>query len=157
MKSCRRLALAVLCCIAVVCAEGTVHAAGSADPAKEAGAERTARPRIGLVLSGGGARGLAHVGVLKMLERARVPVDFIAGTSMGAIIGGLYASGLSAEDIERELIKVDWARLFATRVNRQQMSQRRKEEDFELATAIELGFRDGEFRAPQGAVSSRGL
>lgn len=115
------------------------------------------RPRVGLVLSGGGARGLAHVGVLKVLERERIPVDVIAGTSMGAIIGGLYASGMRAEDIERELLKVDWDRLFATRVSRQQLSQRRKEEDFEIATAIELGWRDGEFRAPQGAVSSRGL
>ena len=115
------------------------------------------RPRIGLVLSGGGARGLTHVGVLKVLERERVPIDVIAGTSMGAIIGGLYASGMRADAIEQELLKVDWARLFATRVSRQQLSQRRKEEDFDIAPAIELGFRDGEFRAPQGAVSSRGL
>lgn len=115
------------------------------------------RPRIGLVLSGGGARGLAHVGVLKVLEDAHVPVDVIAGTSMGAIIGGLYASGMKATDIERELNQVDWDRLFSRRVGRQQLSQRRKEEDFEIATAVELGIHDGEFRAPQGAVSSRGL
>lgn len=121
-------------------------------------AESAARPRIGLVLSGGGARGLAHIGVLKVLERERVPVDVIAGTSMGAIVGGLYASGMKAEEIERELKRIDWVRLFATRVSRQQLSQRRKEEDFELATAIELGIsNEGEFRAPQGAVSSRGL
>ena len=115
------------------------------------------RPRIGLVLSGGGARGLAHVGVLKVLEQARVPIDVIAGTSMGAIIGGLYASGMPAQEIETELLKVDWRKLFATRVSRQQLSQRRKEEDFEIANGIELGYRDGAFRAPQGAVSSRGL
>src|SRR6478736_3273458 len=65
-----------------------------------------ARPRLGLVLSGGGARGLAHVGVLKVLERERIPADLIAGTSMGAIIGGLYASGMSAQDLERELLLV---------------------------------------------------
>ena len=117
----------------------------------------SARPRIGLVLSGGGARGLTHVGVLKVLERARVPVDVIAGTSMGAIVGGLYASGMTAEQIEEEFLKVDWNRLFAPRVSRQQLSQRRKEEDFEIASAVELGFRGGEFYAPQGAVSSRGL
>jgi NTE family protein len=57
----------------------------------DATAAAVARPRIGLVLSGGGARGISHVGVLKVLERAQVPVDVIAGTSMGAIIGGLYA------------------------------------------------------------------
>ncbi|MFZ2987254.1 patatin-like phospholipase family protein [Ideonella sp.] len=115
------------------------------------------RPRVGLVLSGGGARGLTHVGVLKILEREHIPVDVIAGTSMGAIIGGLYASGMSAAEIESELKKINWGRIFSMRVGRQQLSQRRKEEDFELSTAIELGYRDGAFRAPQSAVSSRGL
>lgn len=116
------------------------------------------RPRIGLVLSGGGARGLAHIGVLKVLEREHVPVDVIAGTSMGAIVGGLYASGMKADEIERELKRIDWNKLFATRVSRQQLTQRRKEEDFEIASAIELGIdHEGSFRAPQGAVSSRGL
>ena len=66
--------------------------AAAADPAPQDPA-REARPRLGLVLSGGGARGLTHVGVLKVLEQARIPVDVVAGTSMGAIIGGLYASG----------------------------------------------------------------
>ena len=88
-------------------------------------------PRLGLVLSGGGARGLAHVGVLKVLERERIPVDVITGTSMGAIIGGLYASGMSAEELERALLKISWDRIFASRVDRQDLSQRRKEEDFE--------------------------
>ena len=115
------------------------------------------RPRIGLVLSGGGARGLAHVGVLKVLEREHVPIDVIAGTSMGAIIGGLYASGMSADELERELLSVHWDNLFASRVERRELSQRRKEEDFEISPVIELGLRDGEFRTPQGAVSSRGL
>src|SRR4051812_21845548 len=59
------------------------------------------RPRIGLVLSGGGARGAAHIGVLKVLEENHVPIDAIAGTSMGAVVGGLYASGLNAADVER--------------------------------------------------------
>jgi NTE family protein len=116
-----------------------------------------ARPRVGLVLSGGGARGLAHVGVLKVLERERIPIDVIAGTSMGAIVGGLYASGMSADDIEREFKALDWDALFAFRVDRQHLSQRRKEEDFEIAPVLELGLRGGELRAPTGAVSSRGL
>lgn len=115
------------------------------------------RPRLGLVLSGGGARGLAHVGVLKVLERERIPVDLITGTSMGAIIGGLYASGMSATELERELLPLAWDRVFASRVERQQLSQRRKEEDFEFSAAVELGMRDGEFRAPQSTLSSRGL
>ena len=116
-----------------------------------------AKPKIGLVLSGGGARGLAHVGVLKVLEQERIPVDLVVGTSMGAIIGGLYASGMSAQDLERELLLIAWDKVFAGRVDRQQLSQRRKEEDFEFSAAVELGMRDGQIRIPQGTLSSRGL
>lgn len=123
--------------------------------AQDAGAQ--ARPRVALVLSGGGARGFAHVGVLKALEAARVPVDMIVGTSMGAIIGGLYASGMKADDLEREILAVDWGGLFNSREPRQLLSQRRKEEDFELSPVLQLGFRNGEFLLPTGAVSSRSL
>ncbi|RZT94896.1 patatin-like phospholipase family protein [Rivibacter subsaxonicus] len=133
------------------------EAAASAAIQPPAPAPTTSRPRIGLVLSGGGARGMAHVGVLKVLERERVPVDVIAGTSMGAIIGGLYASGMSAEQIETELGKVDWDALFTNRVERSALSQRRKSEDFVVAPAIEVGMRDGEVRLPTSTVSSRGL
>lgn len=115
------------------------------------------RPRIGLVLSGGGARGLAHVGVLKVLQEANVPVDVIAGTSMGAIIGGLYASGMTPDEIEREILDLEWGGLFESREPRQLLSQRRKEEDFLLSPVLRLGFRDGEFRLPSGAVSTRAL
>ena len=126
-------------------------------PAPGALPSPVARPRLGLVLSGGGARGLAHVGVLKVLEREHIPVDVIAGTSMGAIIGGLYASGLNARDLEREMQQIAWDRMFASRVERQQLSQRRKEEDFEFSAVLELGLRDGEVRVPQSTLSSRGL
>ena len=125
-------------------------AASAASPAPH-------RPRIGLVLYGGGARGLAHVGVLKVLEREHVPIDVIAGTSMGAIIGGLYASGMSAGEMEAVLAHVHWDAMFASRVDRQQLSQRRKEEDFEISPLIEIGMRNGELRVPLGALSGRGL
>ncbi|MDZ4187037.1 MAG: patatin-like phospholipase family protein [Hydrogenophaga sp.] len=115
------------------------------------------RPVVGLVLSGGGARGFAHVGVLKALEAAQVPVDLIVGTSMGAIVGGLYASGMSADELEREILAVQWGDLFERREPRQLLSQRRKEEDFELSPVLQLGFRDGEFRLPSGAMSTRSL
>lgn len=115
------------------------------------------RPRVGLVLSGGGARGFAHVGVLKALEAARVPVDLVVGTSMGAIVGGLYASGMSPATLERELMTLDWDALLNDRTDRQTLSQRRKEEDFQLSPVLQLGFRDGEFRLPSGAVSTRSL
>jgi NTE family protein len=125
--------------------------------AQEAPVQAPTQTRLGLVLSGGGARGIAHVGVLKVLEREHVPVDLVAGTSMGAIIGGLFASGLSAEQLERELLRINWSEMFASRVDRQELSQRRKEEDFDFSAAIEFGMRDGELRAPQGTLSSRGL
>jgi NTE family protein len=115
------------------------------------------KPKVALVLSGGGARGLSHVGVLKVLEEMKVPVDMVVGTSMGAIIGGLYAAGMSADDLERELLKVDWGDVFERRAPRQLLSQRRKEEDFELSPVLEIGFRNGEFRLPTGAVSTRSL
>lgn len=126
-----------------------------AQPAPTPTAEQ--RPRVGLVLSGGGARGFAHVGVLKALEAARVPVDLIVGTSMGAIVGGLYASGMTADDLEREILAVNWGDLFDRREPRQLLSQRRKEEDFELSPVLMLGFRDGAFVLPTGAVSTRSL
>lgn len=115
------------------------------------------RPRVALVLSGGGARGFAHVGVLKALEAARVPVDWVVGTSMGAIVGGLYASGMTLQALEQELMAIDWTGLFERDAPRQTLSQRRKEEDYELSPVLQLGYRNGEFRLPTGAVSTRSL
>ena len=66
------------------------------------------RPKIGLALSGGGARGAAHVGVIKVLEELRIPIDYIAGTSMGAVVGGLYASGMSSDEVAEQLRRISW-------------------------------------------------
>jgi NTE family protein len=76
---------------------------------------------------------------------------------MGSIIGGLYASGMRAGDIERELLAVDWSSVFSQRVDRRELPQRRKDQDLDISAAFELGWRDGELRLPQAAVSSRGL
>ena len=138
---------------------GTAHAnTGSAlAPPMPQLAAVEGRPKVALVLSGGGARGLTHVGVLKVLEAAQVPVDMVVGTSMGAIIGGLYAAGMSPVQLEEEIARLNWGGLFEWREPRQMLSQRRKEEDFELAPMLQLGFRDGDFRLPTGAVPSRSL
>ena len=98
--------------------------AASQEPGAIANDARPARPRIGLVLSGGGARGAAHVGVLKTLEALHVPVDAIAGTSMGAVVGGLYASGMSAAEIEKELDTIDWEDAFRDRPHAQRARHR---------------------------------
>ncbi len=147
------LRIAVLC---LVLAATMFDAAAQGARPPESGSAAS-RPRVGLVLSGGGARGLSHVGVLKVLEAERIPIDAIAGTSMGAIVGGLYASGMSAVELEKEFLSVRWDTVFSPRVDRQHLSQRRKEEDFDISPLVELGLRDGELRAPVGAVSSRGL
>lgn len=71
------------------------------------------QPKVGLVLSGGAARGLAHVGVLKALEEQGVRVDAIAGTSMGAVVGGLYAAGYSVAELERLALTLDWQQVLS--------------------------------------------
>lgn len=87
------------------------------------------RPKIALVLSGGGARGVAHVGVLKALDRLRIPYDCIAGTSMGAIVGGAVATGTSVPDTERMLLEADWMHVFSDKSKRRDIPYFRKSED----------------------------
>jgi len=99
-----------------------------AEATSEAPARSSARPTIGLALGGGGARGGAHVGVLKVLEQLHIPVDYIAGTSMGAVVGGLYASGVPPERIEEEMRALDWTDLLADRTPYQYLDWRRKED-----------------------------
>jgi NTE family protein len=115
------------------------------------------RPRIGLVLSGGGARGAAHVGVLKVLEQLHIPIDAIAGTSMGAVVGGLYASGMSAAEIERQFASVDWNDAFRDRPQRLDLNFRRKREDRQYPVQFPLGFRDGQFQLPSGLIQGQKL
>lgn len=90
---------------------------------------QNSRPRVGLVLGGGGARGFAHISVIKELERKQIPIDCIAGTSMGALIGGLYASGMSIQDIEKMVVELDWAGTFDDSLDRPERSFRRKRDD----------------------------
>ncbi len=115
------------------------------------------RPRIGLVLSGGGARGTAHIGVLKVLEQMRVPVDAIAGTSMGAVVGGLYASGLSAHDIEKIMTSINWQEAFRDRPPREDLDLRRKEEDETFLVKYHFGVRDGHMVVPKGLIQGQKL
>src|SRR5258706_11420884 len=97
------------------------------------------RPRVALVLSGGGARGLAHIGVLKVLRELRVPVDVIIGTSMGSIVGGAYAAGHTPEQMEALVGAADWDAMFADRAPRQYLSFRPKEDHLPFIGKSELG------------------
>src|SRR5210317_387860 len=115
------------------------------------------RLRVGLVLGGGGARGAAHIGVLKELERMRIPVDAIAGTSMGAIVGGLYATGMSAEELEELVGSLDWAGALTDKPDRADLSFRRKQDDAEFPINFELGLRGTELVLPKGVIQGQEL
>ncbi|WP_196137901.1 patatin-like phospholipase family protein [Aliikangiella sp. G2MR2-5] len=115
------------------------------------------RPKIGLALSGGGARGAAHIGVLRELERLNIPVDYIAGTSMGAIIGALYASGYTPDEIEQIVITMDWQAAFDDEVARNQRSYRRKLDNRRFVSNIQLGLDSDGIKLPAGIVSGQSI
>lgn len=101
------------------------------------------RPKIGLALSGGGARGFAHIGVLQWFEEHRIPVDYIAGTSMGGLVGGMYAIGKSPSELRELIGGLDWDTLLRGYPTFRQLSYRRKEDDLYHPGAITLGLRRG--------------
>ena len=116
-----------------------------------------AAPRVGLVLAGGGARGLAHIGVIKYLEEHNIRVQAVAGTSMGSVIGGLYASGMNAAQIEQVARTLDWRAAFDDRTPREQQMFRRKQEDFDFLIGARLRFKDGKLGIPMGAIEGQHL
>jgi len=152
------LAAAVALCPVWSCA-----AAANATPERATASVRTpgtscgarapgdTRPRIGLALGGGGARGVAHISVLRKLEALHVPVDCIAGTSMGSLVGGLYASGMSVEAMEHLVLTTDWARLFDDNLERKERSFRRKQDDRDNLATLGVGVGD------KGLVVSAGM
>ncbi|MEW6585213.1 MAG: patatin-like phospholipase family protein [Nitrospirota bacterium] len=117
--------------------------------------EAKERPKIGLVLGGGGAKGSAHIGVLKVLEELKIPIDYIAGTSMGAVVGSLYAAGSSAAECEKILTTVDWDDLFRDNPPRDDISFRRKQEDFTYMARAAVGIKDGKIRLPKAFIAGQ--
>ncbi|MDH3419825.1 MAG: patatin-like phospholipase family protein [Gammaproteobacteria bacterium] len=140
-KALLALSFATLCEVASAQADDAVNA--------------TERPRVGLVLSGGGARGGVHVGVLRALEELNVPVDFIAGTSIGAVIGGFYAAGMTADGIEGVINSLDWEAAFLEDTPRALRSFRRKREDDLFLVDERPGFNNLEFQLPVGIVQGQ--
>ncbi len=121
------------------------------------GAMPAARPRIALVLSGGGARGFAHIGVLRVLRELRVPVDMVVGTSMGSVVGGAYAAGASVTELERMARQTDWDRVVADRPAREDLEFRRREEDILLPSRIEFGVHGDGVSLPPSAAGNAAL
>ncbi|ELF4877778.1 patatin-like phospholipase family protein [Vibrio parahaemolyticus] len=115
------------------------------------------RPKVAVVLAGGGAKGAAHICVLKALEEMHIPVDIITGTSMGAYVGGLYATGMSADEIESFIYSVDWNSGYRDRVDRSQRRVRDKEYEDRYQITTDLGLRFGEVRAPTGVVQGQNM
>ena len=116
------------------------------------------RPKVGLVLSGGAARGLAHVGVLKALEEQGIHIDAIAGTSMGAVIGGLYASGYKIDELEKLALGIDWKEALSDAPEREDVPFRRKQDDRDFLVKQKLSFRDdGSLGLPLGVIQGQNL
>ncbi len=118
-------------------------------------AAETARPRIGLVLGGGGARGAAHIGVLEVLEKMRIPVDCVAGTSMGALVAGAYAAGMSPTVMRRELAKADWNDMFIDNPDFSEMSYRNKATATRFLPGSETGITPDGARYQSGVVAGQ--
>jgi len=115
------------------------------------------RPRIGLALSGGGARGGAHIGVLKALRELGIPIDYIAGTSMGSVIGGFYASGLDEGELEKLAGELDWSDLFSDSPSRDNRTFHRKRDDDLFLVKTEAGLNDGQVELPMGLVQGQDI
>ncbi|VEE62511.1 NTE family protein rssA [Shewanella putrefaciens] len=110
------------------------------------------RPKVGLVLSGGGAKGAAHVGVLKILEEHHIPVDYIAGTSIGAYVAGMYSLGYSASEVEAIMMGVDWDSGYSDTIPRNVLSYRDKQLRDRYNIPLNIGYTEGEVRAPSGLL-----
>lgn len=113
------------------------------------------RPKIAVTLSGGGAKGLAHIGILKAIDSAGLDVSYVTGTSMGAIIGALYASGYSADSIEKIARSTDWDLLLSNSASLRSLSMNEKDEYYKYA--VELPWQNNGFRLPSGLLESQEL
>lgn len=111
--------------------------------------EQSKRPKIALVLEGGGALGLAHIGVLQWMEAHHIPIDAVVGTSMGGLVGGLYASGKSPQDIQEVVQRMDWPAMLSGQTRFRDLSFRRKEDQIEFQNRLDFGLKGG-VRLPSG-------
>ena len=115
------------------------------------------RPRIGLVLAGGGAKGGAHVGVLKVLEQLHVPIDCIAGTSMGALVGGGYASGIPAAELETFVTTIDWGKVVGSQGRRDLEPIEQKRAGATYSNEFEFGLTADGLTLPGGLVNTSNI
>jgi NTE family protein len=117
----------------------------AAPPGEAARTQRQARPKIGVALEGGGALGLAHIGVLQWFEEHHIPVDYVAGTSMGGLVGGFFATGMSPNDMKQLIGRVNWEEILLDRTRYEDLSFRRKEDLRAYQNSLVVGLRKGLF------------
>ncbi len=141
----KRICLFMLLCLCWLC-----HDVIASDSISE-----PRRPRVGLVLSGGGAKGIAHVGALKVIEEAGIPIDYIGGTSMGSIIGGLYALGYTATQLEEYVTITNWDALLSSRITRRHVSIYEKAE--RKRYWIQFPFKERKIEFPLGILSGQNV
>lgn len=134
---------------------GSVHAQDQ--QAMQAPGAEAPRPRICLALGGGGARGMSHLGILRVLEEMRVPVDCVSGTSIGSIVGGLYAMGFSLDEIEDVVLTTDWEAMFSDRPPRREMAHRRRQDDLSQMINLDLGVDAGGLKLPRGMIQGQNM
>jgi len=145
-------------CVAVAGSLLALSGAWAADPVTApAAAAAAGRPRVGLVLAGGGAKGGAHVGVLKVLEEMHVPIDCIAGTSMGALVGGGYASGIPAAGLETFVTGIDWKSVVGGVGQRDLQTIEQKRAGVTYSNELEMGLRDKRVVLPAGIVNTSAI
>ncbi|HEY6946221.1 MAG TPA: patatin-like phospholipase family protein [Candidatus Acidoferrum sp.] len=123
-----------------------------AAPAIAAAKTPQRRPKIGVALEGGGAMGLAHIGVLKWFEEHHIPVDYVAGTSMGGLVGGFYATGMTPEEMQKLIEGLDWRKILGDRTPYEDLSYRRKEDQRAYPNSLIFGLRHG-LSAPAGLIA----
>ena len=143
MKSLIRIAALILCA-------STASTASTAIASQDDATTTNA-----LVLAGGGARGIAHAGVIAALEEKQIPVNAIAGTSMGALVGGLYAIGMTPEELKMVVDNMAWGDAFQDSVDRSNLPPRRKGDDYDYPTSLSVAFKDGQFSIPLGIVQGQ--
>jgi NTE family protein len=154
-----RTLAAALCCGFFLSAALAAPAQPAVPNATSIAPDASIKPRakVALVLSGGGARGFAHIGVLRALQELRIPVDLVVGTSMGSVVGGAYAAGSSVEQLEQLVRRTDWNAVVADRPPRDELFYRRREEDLLLPSRIEFGAHTDGVSLPPAAAGNEAL
>ena len=157
MVSAARLKFFLLFFLLTLLVPAGVGIAGGDDDLSGTTENSVRRPRIGIALGGGGARGAAHIGVLQVLEEMNIPIDYVSGTSMGSIVGALFSIGLSPDTIEDEVTNIDWDDLFTDRPFRMDRNFRRKEDDSAFFMPVEFGLKNKRIVTSSGFITGQKL